>query len=72
MSEDSAGYSDYYGRELSAAERWELDQINCRPDRQCAEIVAADPSATDVSGLFLPQEGVTNFGSGDCARLPRK
>ena len=63
MSEDSAGYSDYYGRELSAAERWELDQINCRPDRQCAEIVAADPSATDVSGLFFPREGVTNFGS---------
>lgn len=37
-SQKDAGYSDGQGRNLSAAERWELNEINCRPDRMCAGI----------------------------------
>lgn len=40
-SESEAGYSDYYQKTLTAAERWEYNQVNCRPDRQCAYIVSA-------------------------------
>lgn len=31
-----AGWSDFFQRELSAAERWRLNQVNCRPDRMLA------------------------------------
>ena len=62
-SENEAGYSDYYKVSLNAYERWEKDQINCRPDRQCAMIVPADPGAESAAGIFFPQEGRTSFGS---------
>lgn len=62
-SDNNASYSDYYQRNLSAAERWELGQINCRPDRQCAELVAADGGKGNA-GIFFPQSGITRFGSG--------
>ena len=62
-SENPAGMSDYYGRELTAAERWEYGQINCRPDRQCAEIVSADPEAAEASDIFFPHGRRDSFGS---------
>ena len=62
-SGNPAGMSDYYVRVLSAAERWELNQINCRPDYQCAEIISANPDAADVQEIFFPQPDVENFGS---------
>lgn len=62
-SAGSAGWSDYYKTELTAAERWERDQVNCRPDRECARLVAADPDAADASGVFFPQKGHDSFGS---------
>ena len=62
-SANSAGWSDYYKTELTAAERWERDQVNCRPDRECARLVAADPDAADASGVFFPQKGHDSFGS---------
>jgi len=40
-SENEAGYSDYYQKTLTASERWEYNQVNCRPDRQCALIVSS-------------------------------
>ncbi len=62
-SANPAGYSDYYGRELTAGERWELGQINCRPDRQCAEIICADSGTDDPAGMFFPSGGRDSFGS---------
>ena len=62
-SSNPAGLSDYYGRELTASERWEYGQINCRPDRQCAEIVAADSGTDGISGLFFPNGTRDSFGS---------
>ena len=62
-SANSAGWSDYYKLELSAAERWERSQVNCRPDRECARPVSADPDADGVSALFFPGNGHDSFGS---------
>lgn len=62
-SSNPAGLSDYYGRELTASERWEYGQINCRPDRQCAEIVAAGSGTDGISGLFFPNGTRDSFGS---------
>lgn len=55
-----AGWSDYYKKELTAAERWELSQVNCRPDRQCAQLLAAAPGN---GGLFFPHGKQDSFSS---------
>lgn len=61
-SNGSAGYSDYYRVTLSAYERWRKNQINCRPDHQCADLCEAD-STSNISTVFFPREGHTSFGS---------
>lgn len=62
-SGNDAGYSDLLGKNLSAAQRWEKSQINCRPDRQCAYIVPANPDAEEASEIFFPQPGHNSFGA---------
>ena len=48
------GNSDYYERDLTALERWRFNEINCRPDHQCARLVSATPDirAYNASGEF--------------------
>ncbi len=60
LSGQAAGWSDYYQKELTAAERWEFSQVNCRPDRQCATLLAASDGP---DGLFFPQGGRDSFSS---------
>ena len=44
-SGNQAGKSDNYGKMLTAAERWNYyNEVNCRPDRQCADLIEADPN----------------------------
>ncbi|MBO7603128.1 MAG: M6 family metalloprotease domain-containing protein [Bacteroidales bacterium] len=62
-SENNSWYSDLYVRNLSARERWEFNQVNCRPERSCAQVVSAIPGATNVGGVFFPQPGRTVFAS---------
>lgn len=61
-SGSNAGYSDYYRVNLTAKERWSKDQVNCRPDHQCADLCEAD-STSSVSTVFFPQKGHSSFGS---------
>lgn len=61
-SENNAGYSDYYRVTLSAYERWRKNQVNCRPDHQCADLCEAD-STSSVRTVFFPQTGHNSFGS---------
>lgn len=63
MSASDAGYSDYYGRSMSAAERWEKSQINANPSHQCAYIVAAVPGSDKTEDIFFPRPGHNSFGS---------
>ena len=50
-----AGYSDSYRKNLNADERWRIyNEVNCRPDRQCADLMEAMPGATNVRNVFYP------------------
>lgn len=62
-SVNSAGYSDYYKIDLSAYDRWANNQVNCRPDRMCAYIVAACNESDDRADIFFPCGDNDSFGS---------
>lgn len=60
-SDNQAGKSDNYGKILTAAERWNYyNEVNCRPDRQCADLIEADPNvvgqARSKGGSFSPDD----------------
>lgn len=55
-----SGLSDYYKKNLKAVDRWDLyNEINCRPDHQCADMVEASLKASSAKGAFFPY-GTTN------------
>lgn len=58
-----AWYSDSHRRNLTAAERWRYNQVNCRPEHPCARVVEAVPGTDDIAQIFFPQPGHTAFGS---------
>ena len=58
-----AWYSDAYRRNLSAAERWGFNQINCRPEHPCARVIEAVPGTEDPAEIFFPRPGHTAFGA---------
>ena len=58
-----AWYSDTFRRNLSAAERWEHNQVNCRPEHPCVRVIEAVPGTEDPAELFFPRPGHTAFGS---------
>lgn len=69
-SKRSSGYSESYGHVLKASERWGYaNEVNCRPDHQCADLLEADGRndifqyniPADISGVFFPQDGVTTI-----------
>ncbi|MCQ2177081.1 MAG: immune inhibitor A [Bacteroidales bacterium] len=39
-SAQNAGWSDRFGRELTAAQRWRFNEVNCRPGQECARTSA--------------------------------
>lgn len=65
-SGNPAGFSDWTGRMATAAERWENNEINCRPERQCARLVSATPGirAFDGRGNFMKNAGSVFFPCG--------
>ncbi|MCQ2156793.1 MAG: immune inhibitor A [Bacteroidales bacterium] len=54
-SQRDAGYSDYYRKNLSAAQRWDVNEINCRPDHQCAHLIG-----------YFPDRSLNYFGAKEC------
>ena len=58
-----AWYSDAYRRNLSAAERWEYNQINCRPEHPCARVIEAVPGTDNPADIFFPRPGHSAFGA---------
>ena len=59
-SERASGYSEYYERVLTAAERWKnANEVNCRPDHQCADLIEAQ--CRDVSTIFFPQKDIDSI-----------
>jgi len=53
-SNNSAGKSATYSRNVSAAFRWSTNEVNANPSHQCADLVEATPSASRVSQVFFP------------------
>lgn len=65
-SENDAGssttYSQKLGRNLKAIERWEdYNEINCRPDHQCADLIEAVTTARSVASVFFPNGSNNSF-----------
>lgn len=57
-SEADAGWSDYHRKNLTAARRWALNEVNGCPHHQCAAVVAADgrPPKKPVTQTISPEE----------------
>ena len=53
-SGNSSGYSPVYERDATAVERWLSNEVNCRPQHQCADMVEANPKAENVRQVFWP------------------
>lgn len=60
-STNPAGYSDTYKYTLTAQERWWNNEVNCRPDHQCLDLIEAVPIAKDISQVFWPNGTHTAF-----------
>lgn len=59
-----SGYSDAYGRDVKALSRWTLyNEVNCRPDHQCADLIEALPDAAAVRNVFYPMGAVTSVSA---------
>lgn len=57
-SNRQAGYSETIKQNLSAFDRWETyNEINCRPDHQCADLIEASPTARSAASVFFPNGG---------------
>lgn len=72
-----SGYSEVYGMDLKALQRWNYyNEVNCRPDHQCADLIEAIPDAANVRSVFYPSGDVTEitaqqlaFWSGEIGRM---
>ncbi len=53
-SNNPAGYSDRYKQNFTAIERFIYNEVNCRPDHQCVDIIEAHTPANDISHAFWP------------------
>ena len=57
-SDGPAGWSSWDGRNLTAAERWEKNRVNCNPAHQCVEL-----QAPDTLSAFFPFGPLESFAS---------
>lgn len=72
--------SDVYGKDITSYQRWAVyNEVNCRPDHQCADLIEADSrkdadvqssAFADIKGIFFPYAGASALG-GD-AKIPLK
>lgn len=57
-----SGFSDSYGMDLKARQRWNYyNEVNCRPDHQCADLIEAVPGAENVRSVFYPSVAVSEI-----------
>jgi hypothetical protein len=48
--------------DLKARQRWNYyNEVNCRPDHQCADLIEAMPGASSVKGVFYPAGGIDSI-----------
>ncbi len=61
-SSSPAGWSDILSRELSAAERWKLSQVNCNPEFECIRPLTGPDDDASQAALFFPGNGYSSIG----------
>ena len=61
MSERSAGYSTREEKVLTAAERFSMNEVNCRPDHMCTALVGTKASCSSISEVFWPKGSRNSF-----------
>lgn len=75
----ASGHSETYKNTLRAIDRWTFaNEVNCRPDHQCANLLEADSrndrfsdlkdeaylqSVRDIRGIFFPSNGINSIMS---------
>lgn len=79
MSNTRKTDSDDYNS-ITSYDRWfRYNQVNCRPDHQCADLIEADgrtdknPTViaySNIEGIFFPQSGSSSIGSAYTVKLP--
>ena len=72
-SKRDAGYSDSYRKNITAWERWDVNEVNANPTHECAYIVSATPGihAKDSEGhdsenqgkVFFPQPSYKEYSA---------
>ena len=62
-SYNDAGYSQGQDRNLTAAKRWELNEVNANPLFQCADLLEAYPLATTITEIFYPYYNLEEFSA---------
>ena len=63
-SDCETGYSTLQDRTLTAYERFTLNEINCRPDHMCVELVGTRTSCKSISEVFWPNGSRNSFSAG--------
>ena len=63
-SERSAGYSTRQEKVLTAAERFDVNEVNCRPDHMCTYLVGTKTSCSSISEVFWPNGSRNSFSGG--------
>lgn len=62
-STNDSGYSDVDLKSLTAAERWQLNEINCNPAHPCAQLSPAYQDAKTENQLFFPYGDLNSFSA---------
>ena len=61
VSDNAAGWSDTYSFDMTAEERWYYNEVNCRPEHQCADLIEASPTASSTSQVAWPYGKTDSF-----------
>lgn len=60
-SDNDAGVSSISGKTVTAAERWENNEVNSNPEHECAMMIPARPTATSPGEVFWPYGNFRSF-----------
>lgn len=79
-SEKYSTFSERNSKNITSQQRWStFNEINCRPDHQCLDLIEADGrvdkdpttlSLNDIKGVFFPQPGAYEIGGTANVKLP--
>lgn len=79
---NSAGYSPRFDFDMAAYDRWWYNEVNCRPEHQCVDLIEPISNAQSANQVFWPYTVHNEFGpetspslsfwSGECSEYAFK